>query len=354
VLPFTETDDGEAERPATSPAELRPWREAVRRATAAVGLIDLPSTRYLELSPRAQELVGSGSRTGLDVLAPDQREDAAAIVTAARAGAIDGSETRRRSWRRLDGSSVEVGIRGRVLRLDGGSFGLFVARALASGPADPLAGVTDDPVGWRDAGVLADARVVATLDRRWRVVGLTGDTERFGDVLREGTSISEATDPDDLARLLFAFAGATTHVSSTTRLRMRSGDDPIAVDAEVARSEDGRWRLALATLHRPVTELAGALQRIAVELQHVQGAARTGTEDVLRVPGVTDLPPRQREIVVRLSRGERVGTIASALYISPKTVRNHLTAVFRTFGVHSQEELLAVLRRDRDGPPSAG
>ena len=52
---------------------------------------------------------------------------------------------------------------------------------------------------------------------------------------------------------------------------------------------------------------------------------------------------RQWEILTRLVRGQRVQEIADALYLSPSTVRNHLTAIYRKFGVHSQAELLAAL-----------
>jgi len=58
---------------------------------------------------------------------------------------------------------------------------------------------------------------------------------------------------------------------------------------------------------------------------------------------------RQWEILSRLVRGERVGDIANALYLSPSTVRNHLTAIYRKFGVHSQAELVAKVL----APPTA-
>jgi len=58
------------------------------------------------------------------------------------------------------------------------------------------------------------------------------------------------------------------------------------------------------------------------------------------------LSTRQWEIVTRLVRGERIEDIAAALYLSPSTVRNHLTAIYRKFGVHSQAEFLAKLLRD--------
>lgn len=60
---------------------------------------------------------------------------------------------------------------------------------------------------------------------------------------------------------------------------------------------------------------------------------------------LTELSDRQLEIVSRLLAGERVPTIARVMYLSQKTVRTHLSHVFRKFGVHSQAELLEMLRR---------
>jgi len=53
------------------------------------------------------------------------------------------------------------------------------------------------------------------------------------------------------------------------------------------------------------------------------------------------LSARQWEILARLVRGERAQEIASSLYLSPSTVRNHLTTIYKKFGVHSQAGLLA-------------
>ena len=82
----------------------------------------------------------------------------------------------------------------------------------------------------------------------------------------------------------------------------------------------------------------------------------------LRAGGITDVPVaghlrwgdalirelsrRQLDILRRLVQGERVPSIAADLYLSQSTVRNHLVAVYRKLGVHSQPELLARLRSD--------
>jgi DNA-binding CsgD family transcriptional regulator len=72
------------------------------------------------------------------------------------------------------------------------------------------------------------------------------------------------------------------------------------------------------------------------------------------MPALDELPRRQRDIVDRLLRGERVPSIAASMYISPNTVRNHLSHVFTVFGVHSQSDLLALLRSRSDAVQVAG
>jgi len=53
---------------------------------------------------------------------------------------------------------------------------------------------------------------------------------------------------------------------------------------------------------------------------------------------------REREVVQLLSQGRSVSVIARSLSISPHTVRNHLKAIFRKVGVHSQVELVSRAR----------
>ncbi len=57
------------------------------------------------------------------------------------------------------------------------------------------------------------------------------------------------------------------------------------------------------------------------------------------------LTEREREIVASLLDGGRVATVASALFVSEHTVRNHLKSIFSKLGVHSQAEVVAAARK---------
>jgi DNA-binding CsgD family transcriptional regulator len=95
------------------------------------------------------------------------------------------------------------------------------------------------------------------------------------------------------------------------------------------------------------TQLERSLWKIASEVQ------ASGIFDHLwsfpdaeRFPQLNTLSSRQWEVLSLLLRGQRVPSIAETLYISESTVRNSLSAIFHKFGVHSQAELLKLLKGD--------
>jgi|tagenome__1003787_1003787.scaffolds.fasta_scaffold20979323_2 DNA-binding CsgD family transcriptional regulator len=57
-------------------------------------------------------------------------------------------------------------------------------------------------------------------------------------------------------------------------------------------------------------------------------------------PGLEDLTDRQGEILRRLLDGDRVTTMSRGMHLSASTIRNHLSALYRKVGVHSQAELI--------------
>jgi DNA-binding NarL/FixJ family response regulator len=115
-----------------------------------------------------------------------------------------------------------------------------------------------------------------------------------------------------------------------------------AVDALEAIDELRRWSGSkfdplivplVAELHRN-GRIVGTTA-VLDSVQHLPEAAR--------FPQLSALSARQWEVLSHLMRGERVRTIADALFVSQSTVRNHLSAIFERFGVHSQAQLVALL-----------
>lgn len=96
----------------------------------------------------------------------------------------------------------------------------------------------------------------------------------------------------------------------------------------------------------PEVSLRARLDRIALEIQSLGLAADMTTAPSLdlRHPDFQALSERQKEVLVPLVRGERVGSIAKQLHISPHTVRNHLKSMYRLFGVRGQAELIERVR----------
>jgi DNA-binding NarL/FixJ family response regulator len=115
------------------------------------------------------------------------------------------------------------------------------------------------------------------------------------------------------------------HAAEQRRKAGESAEEPVE-RARVAALEQGMQKIA---------ELVKELGLVAPDVIH----HRPEVEAIL-----AQLSARERQIVELLLASRRVPGIAGALGISPHTVRNHLKAVFRKLGVHSQEELLELLR----------
>lgn len=107
-------------------------------------------------------------------------------------------------------------------------------------------------------------------------------------------------------------------------------------DALAARPDERKLR-------ERIGQIEHHLARIAQEVETTGVVTLVATPEPSSVPGLDDLTPRQWEIVARLMRGERVPTIARAMFLSPSTVRNHLAVIYRKVGVGSQAELLELL-----------
>lgn len=92
-------------------------------------------------------------------------------------------------------------------------------------------------------------------------------------------------------------------------------------------------------------DVASALAEISRQLEALKAATGPATTLIDRShSALEDLSPREFEILEHLLAGERVSVIATNLFISEHTVRNHLKSVFRKTGTGSQAELIGWAR----------
>jgi DNA-binding NarL/FixJ family response regulator len=97
------------------------------------------------------------------------------------------------------------------------------------------------------------------------------------------------------------------------------------------------------------TKIETHLLRIAQELQAAGLMPGIELLPALAVaPQLGNLTSRELAVLPRLLDGQRIPAIAAELFVSPSTVRNHLSSIYAKLGVRGQGDLIRLLR-----PPSA-
>jgi len=90
-------------------------------------------------------------------------------------------------------------------------------------------------------------------------------------------------------------------------------------------------------------QIEDGLRSIATILDELGTPSRLVPSWRARVQALA-LTKREQQVVELLGEGGRVSTMARVLNVSQNTLRNHLKAIFRKVGVHSQDELVEWLR----------
>jgi PAS domain S-box-containing protein len=224
-------------------------------------------------------------------------------------------------------------------------------------PIGDLGRLGRDPTApWRDLAPVA----IGTADVAWRIDAMSSDLrDIIGTEASEcvGATLLDLVHPDDAEKLLDR--RHTDHVipRSHCHIRFRNRDghwtDVCVLVAPMTQGDPDRVAFALLGVpHCPVGAAANRVAELELRLRHIATEVRAaGVLDELEAmpatsdhPQLSQLTSRQWEILSRLTRGERVATIARELFISQSTVRNHLAGIYARFDVHSQAELLEVLR----------
>ncbi|MEQ1788181.1 MAG: LuxR C-terminal-related transcriptional regulator [Acidimicrobiales bacterium] len=205
--------------------------------------------------------------------------------------------------------------------------------------------------------------LIGVADAAWAVQQISlDDHELLGHAppLAVGTRLLDHVHAGDVADLRDAAIATRSGRSSSVLVNLgRPGDwhrtrivvtpmvdDPAHVGFAVQPLGDGDPAERVLALEQHLWRIARELETAHVAFGGVEAAI-----DVEGVLSADSLSPRQWEVLRRLLQGERVPGIARALFLSNSTVRNHLTAIFAKFGVHSQEELIQLLRAQAGATP---
>ncbi len=240
----------------------------------------------------------------------------------------------------------------RAIRVDGllGGVTIFV-------PASEVGGLGRDPRRtWLDLVPVA----VGGTDGDWVIVTVSNEIKDLIDRTSAdvtGRSLLELVDPADVELMRGSVAEQDEPRSlPDIRFRLPTGDEvdvcvllaPIGPPAVGVRfALVGRIEYYLPQQLDRVAELELRLRRIGAEVR-AAGLMDTASTSAFRDhPELGELSTRQWDILSRLLEGARVSTIADELLISQSTVRNHLSTIFQRFGVHSQAELIDLLRQPR-------
>jgi DNA-binding CsgD family transcriptional regulator/PAS domain-containing protein len=332
--------------------------KALHQSPLPFALVDTRAMTVIDANFPAREVLGWIERDPKDAfvsefVSPDQVPVVHELMRLLADGSLETYEARRK-FLRIDGEVLECHTWVHSAR------DVVQYAAITIFAPDHPGAVT--PPDFDVAATAANPIVVGSLDLELRVARISADTQellgRRADSLT-GMSFVELVHPDDVASFLMTVGRALTH-GSGVGLRLRVSDATGAwarvrvvitplrggtsahlgiVMSRAAFADDDAERAA---------DLEQRLWRIALEVQSA------GVMDAMHaIPEHPQLPPaqelssRQWEVLARLQRGERVPGIAREMFLSQSTVRNHLAAIFRKTGVHSQAELLALLRENR-------
>jgi DNA-binding CsgD family transcriptional regulator len=323
--------------------------EAVVSAPLPAAIIEVASGRIMAASPPMREMFASDGGTvvgrTVDEFMTDQPSGALDLL---RAGRLQGYVTSR-SLRRKQEEPMPVQVWVRALGTDTPprfAVAVFATPLTRTGALLPEVARSDltPVVGTSDESLLID-RISSDVE------ALLG--YRPSDLL--GRSILSLMTETSVPALLgsLAHAAATGAGVTLNLVACSKQGDPVLLEAVL-------WplrpppRFGFALLPGAYAESASGTAadvdnwmsrytRDSDALSLSRHLATTPREGELA--GLSRLTTRELEMVSRLVSGDRVPSIAKALFLSPSTVRNHLHSIYQKLDIHSQQELIHSFRK---------
>jgi PAS domain S-box-containing protein len=335
--------------------------------TASVGLltIDASSGAITSCNDAFAEVLGHTADDVegcliTDFIDEEVRSVATAVIDGIRAGYISSVDANVDLVRRA--GTVEVDCWILTLGADRPHKTAIACAIPADASASPDALVSES--GMRPSHIDSNRVVVATMDDDWRIIEVApGSAAQLGWPEPRATTVlprlRELAHPADAATLEGSFGRRSSmETPETFSLRLRGFDErwlsALVTVSPLRGQVPQKFALVMWLLHtdEPDDNEAARVARLEDQLARIRQVVEA-TEDVVPagLVDLSDLTVRQREIVERLLRGHRVDAIARDLYVSPSTVRNHLSAIFDKLGVASQSELVELLRGQATSDP---
>ena len=340
--------------------------EVVESSDAPLAAVELPSGRILAANAPLARALGSTidaltDSSSLEQWAPEERHAVRLGFQALADGDLAGYQAIRRLANTQDPGKV-FSVWVSVVDVDGARIGLVSAIPSAGqdnqlGAPPPLPRVPES----------ADM-VLGTVDSSWRIDRISRDVTPLLGIKPDqcvGAPVLGVIHPSDAP----AFCAAVEHARRGERgvrlgLRLAAGshdwtevtvvlattspDDPPPLAFAVIRDDLGADPPAEGTRQM---QLETHMLRIADELRAAGMIPRLEQLPALtEIPQLGDLTSREWEVLTGLLNGQRVSDIAAELYVSQSTVRNHLSSIYARLGVHSQVDLVRLIRQGTKQP----
>lgn len=334
----------------------------VESSGVPVAAVDLSSGRFLAVNEPLAVALGStpGQLAGsscLDRLAPGERHAGQVGLQALADGGLTGYQAIRKLPHAGEPDQV-FSIWVSAIDLDGERVGLVSLIPAADhhnqfGTLPPLSRVPEP-----------GNVILGTVDRFWRIDRISQDVTQIIGLTPEqcvGRPVLAVIHPADTPAFLAAVEHAR-HGERAVRLDLRLSPvtrdwiEVAAVIATISPGDPPALAFALIRAEPGPTGPSGSSREMQLEAHMLRIADELQAAGLIprlkQLPGNTDIPQlgqltsREWAVLTRLLDGQRVSAIAADLFLSPSTVRNHLSSIYAKLGVDGQVDLIRLMRRD--------
>jgi DNA-binding CsgD family transcriptional regulator len=341
-----------------------PVEALVGSTDVPLAAVDLPSGRFLVVNPPMAKALSStvdalAGLSSLEQLPPADRPAAQLGFQALADGALTSYQAFRRLVASSDpGQAYSVW----VSAIDVGGTRVGLVSLIPSADHDSQLGTLPPLSRAPELGHV----VLGTVDGAWRIDRISHDvTPVLGITLEQcvGAPVLGVVHPSDAPALLAAVEHArrgeravrlTLRLSGRSRawitvtavLSTISPGDPPALAFALIRGDASQAGDGPADGGGRELQLETHMLRIAEELRTAGLIPRLDQLPVLtETPQLGELTSREWAVLTRLLDGQRVSAIAADMFLSQSTVRNHLSSIYAKLGVHSQVDLIRLIRR---------